>query len=340
VSAHRPGVGSATFPTPRVVMPSQIAARVASRVANSGPAQMVLRRVETLHDEVLLAVGRLECHLMDTRPAPDRLEDVEFSIFSQFGEDGILQYLLRHVKIPDSTFVEVGVGSYRESNTRFLLQNNNWRGMAINGDDTHARFILGSRLAWRHDIEPVQAFVTRDNINDLIRDNGFTGEIGLLSIDVDGVDDWLWNAVTEVTPAIVVMEFNALFGPDATVTVPYEPSFVDAEAHWSRAYFGASLGALAHLAKERGYRLIGCSSNAANAFFVHNNLADDALPEVSSQEAWRAPRFLTSRNPDGTLSRIRSIEQRLEAIRDLPLVDVATGRDVTVGEACLPSTKA
>lgn len=320
-------------------MAQDITTRVASRVVNSRPAQMVLRRVEALHDDMVLSIGRLECHLMDTRPAPASLEDVEFSIFSQFGEDGILQYLIRHVKVPDTTFVEVGVGDYRESNSRFLVENNNWRGMAINGDDSHARFILGSKLAWRYDVEPVQAFVTRDNINQLIRDNGFSGEIGLLSIDVDGVDYWLWNAVTEVTPAIVVMEFNALFGPDATVTVPYDPSFVDAEAHYSRAYFGASLGALAHLARERGYRLVGCSSNAANAFFVHNNLVDSALPEVSSQEAWRAPRFLTSRNPDGTLSRIRSIEQRLEAIRDLPLVDVSTGQQVTVGDACLPTTR-
>ncbi|MBW8751448.1 MAG: hypothetical protein JF565_08485 [Propionibacteriales bacterium] len=307
-------------------------------MANSRPAQMVLRRVEALHDDQMLAIGRLECHLMDTRPPVDRLEEVEFSIFSQFGEDGILQYLLRHVKVPDTTFVEVGVGSYRESNTRFLVENNNWRGIAVNGDDSHARFILGSKLAWRYDVEPVQAFVTRDNIDQLIRDNGFTGEIGLLSIDVDGVDYWLWNAVTEVTPAIVVMEFNALFGPDAAVTVPYDANFVDAEAHYSRAYFGASLGALAHLGKERGYRLVGCSSNAANAFFVHNNLADSTLPELSSQEAWRAPRFLTSRNPDGTLSRIRSIEQRLAAIRDLPLIDVTTGGQVTVGEACVPAT--
>lgn len=318
-------------------MAPDITARVASTLAGSRPAQLVLRRVQALHDDVLLRIGRLESHLLDVRPAPERLEDVEFSVFSQFGEDGILQYLLRHVKVPDTTFVEVGVGNYRESNTRFLVENDNWRGIAVNGDDTHARFILGSKLAWRYDIEPVQAFVTRDNINQLIRDNGFSGEIGLLSIDVDGVDYWLWNAVTEVAPAIVVMEFNALFGPDATVTVPYDPSFVDAEAHWSRAYFGASLGALAHLGKERGYRLVGCSSNAANAFFVQDGLADSALPELTSQEAWRAPRFLTSRKPDGTLSRIRSIEQRLEVIRDLPLVDVSTGSQVTVGEACLPA---
>jgi hypothetical protein len=319
-------------------MAGNLTSRVALKMAGSGPARRVLGRAEAMHDNVLRAIGRLETHLLDIRPATDRLEDVEFSIFSQFGEDGILQYLLRHVKVAESTFVEIGVGNYRESNTRFLVENNNWRGIAINGDDTHARYILGSGLAWRHDVEPVQAFVTRENVDQLIADNGFTGEIGLLSIDVDGVDYWLWSAVTSITPAIVVMEFNALFGPEATVTVPYDPTFVDAESHYSRVHFGASLGALAHLGRERGYRLVGISSNAANAFFVLNNLADDSLREVSPQECWRAPRFLTSRNPDGSLSRIRSIEQRLEAIADRPLVDVATGRDVTVREACLPAT--
>ena len=319
-------------------MARNLTSRVALKVAGSGPARRVLGRAEAMHDNVLRAIGRLETHLLDVRPTTDRLEDVEFSIFSQFGEDGILQYLLRHVKVPETTFVEIGVGNYRESNTRFLVENNNWRGIAINGDDSHARYILGSGLAWRHDVEPVQAFVTRENVDQLITDNGFTGEIGLLSIDVDGVDYWLWSAVTSITPAIVVMEFNALFGPEATVTVPYDPTFVDAESHYSRVHFGASLGALAHLGKERGYRLVGISSNAANAFFVLNNLADDTLREVSPQECWRAPRFLTSRNPDGTLSRIRSIEKRLETIADRPLVDVSTGRDVTVGEACLPAS--
>jgi hypothetical protein len=290
-----------------------------------------------MHDNVLRAIGKLETHLLDVRPPTDRLEDVEFSIFSQFGEDGILQYLLRHVEVPDTTFVEIGVGNYRESNTRFLVENDNWRGIAVNGDDTHARYILGSGLAWRHDVEPVQAFVTAENVDQLITGNGFTGDIGLLSIDVDGVDYWIWKAITSITPAIVVMEFNALFGPDSTVTVPYDPSFVDAESHYSRAHFGASLGALTHLGKERGYQLVGVASNATNAFFVHHDLAGDSLQEVSPQECWRAPRFLASRNPDGTLSRIRSIQQRLETIGDRPLVDVSNGSGVTVREACLPA---
>ena len=317
-------------------MAQDLTSRLALKLAGSGPARRVRRRAEAKNDHVLRAIGRLETHLLDVRPV-NQLEDAEFSIFSQFGEDGIIQHLLKHVKLPDTTFVEIGVGDYRESNTRFLAENNNWRGMAVNGDDGHVRYILESRLAWRYDVEPVQAFVTAENVDQLIVDNGFAGEVGLLSIDVDGVDYWLWNAISSITPGIVVMEFNALFGPTAAVTVPYNPAFVDAESHFSRAHFGTSLGALAHLGKERGYRLVGISSNAANAFFVRTDLADDTLREVSPQECWRAPRFLTSRNPDGTLSRIRSIADRLETIGDLPLVDVSTGQTVTVREACLPA---
>ena len=106
--------------------------RLAKRTSQSSPAQRVLSRLEARHDDVLRAVGRLECHLLDARQAPpERLEDVEFKVYSQFGEDGILQYLIRQAKVPDTTFVEIGVGDYRESNTRFLVENNNWRGLAI-----------------------------------------------------------------------------------------------------------------------------------------------------------------------------------------------------------------
>ena len=143
--------------------------------------------------------------------------------------------------------------------------------------------------------------MTRENINDLISGNGFSGPVGVLSIDVDGNDYWLWQAVEAVDPAIVVMEYNALLGPTATITVPYDPAFVNSQAHYSQLYFGASLGAFVHLAHERNYRLIGCSSNGANAFFVRNDVAGD-LPDLTSEQGYRASRFLTLRNPDGTIS--------------------------------------
>ena len=314
-------------------MPSALAYRSLRRVASAPVARQVVQRLRAQHDELLLAIGRLESHLLAFNAKPSKLEDVEFKVFSQFGEDGILQYLIRTIGAHPDTFVEIGTGDYRESNTRFLVQNNNWRGLVIDGGEAHVKFVLGTGLAWRHDVEPVSAFVTKENVNDLIRDNGFAGEVGVLSIDVDGNDYWLWEAVDVVDPAIVVVEYNALFGPDATITVPYDPAFVNSEAHYSQLYFGASLGAFVHLAEKRGYRFIGCSSNGANAFFVRDDVAGD-LPDLTAAEGYRRSRFLTSRNPDGTMSRMRSVADRVELIGKLPVVDVSTGEDVTVADAC------
>lgn len=314
-------------------MPSALAYRSLRRVASAPVARQIVQRLRAQHDELLLAIGRLESHVLASNVKPDKLEDIEFRVFSQFGEDGILQYLIRTIGAHPDTFVEIGTGDYRESNTRFLVQNNNWRGLVIDGGESHVQFVLRTGMAWRHDVEPVSAFVTRDNINSLMRENGFEGPIGVLSIDVDGNDYWLWEAVEAVDPAIVVMEYNALFGPSAAITVPYDPAFVNSEAHYSQLYFGASLGAFVHQANQRGYRFIGCSSNGANSFFVRDDVAND-LPSLTSEEGYRASRFLTSRNPDGTMSRMRSVSDRIKLIGHLPVVDVRTGETTTVAEAC------
>jgi hypothetical protein len=279
-------------------------------------------------DDILVAIGSLESHLLDVRDPPT-INDAEFKVFSQFGEDGAIQYLVRRLGAVESTFIEIGVESYRESNTRFLAMHNNWRGLAIDGTEDHARFLASSDLGWRCDVAPVQAFVTRDNINDLITEHGFAGELGLLSIDVDGMDYWLWDALECVRPAIVIIEFNSIFGPHLGVTVPYDPGFVVHEAHWSYQYFGASLAALDHLAKQKDYVLVGATSNAVNAFFVRSDLAG-SLDACTPQEAWRPSRFLSSRDKSGQLSRVRSHRERLQLIRDLPMIDVTTGQSAWV----------
>jgi hypothetical protein len=281
-------------------------------------------------DELLMAIGALEAHLLDVRK-PKSLRAAEFKVFSQFGEDGIIQYLLRHVPISETTFVEIGVESYRESNTRFLAMNDNWRGLIIDGSDDHLRFVAESDINWRVDVRAVQAFVTRENVNDLLRDAGFSGDLGLLSIDVDGADYWIWEAIEIVSPAIVVIEFNSIFGPSLPVTVPYDPGFVCSDAHWSGQYFGASLSALDHLAGQRGYQLIGVSSNAVNAFFVRRDVAGD-LSALEANDAWLPSRFLSSRDEAGRLSHVREHVDRLRLIRHLALEDVRTGERATVAE--------
>jgi hypothetical protein len=302
------------------------------QLAEAPVARQIFRRFRHQQDELRAAIGRLEVHLMDVRPKPAQLTEAEFTVFSQYGEDGIIQHLVREARPEQTTFVEIGTGDYSESNTRFLLENNNWRGIAINGGDDHVRFIATSGLSWRHDVEPVSAFVTTDNVNALITDNGLEGPIGLLSMDVDGVDYWLLDAITAVQPTILVAEYNALFGPDAAVTVPYDPAFVNSEKHYSQTYFGASIAALVHHANSRGYRFVGCSSNGVNAFFVREESAGD-LPALTAREGFRPGRYLTSRREDGSLARMRSVADRLQLIGSLPLVDVVTGQQTTVGAA-------
>ena len=91
----------------------------------------------------------------------------------------------RLAPLPDS-FVEFGVGNYRESNTRFLLLNNNWRGLVLDGHAGSIKQIQQDEIYWRHTLTARSAWITRDNVNDLLREAEFSGEIGLLSIDIDG----------------------------------------------------------------------------------------------------------------------------------------------------------
>ena len=147
---------------------------------------------------------------------------------------------------------------------------------------------------------------------------------------MDGVDYWIWESMEAISPAIVVVEFNSIFGPDRAVTVPYVPGFVCGEVHWSHQYFGASLAALAGLGARKGYRFVGASSNAVNAFFVRDDLAGD-LPAAEVSAEWRPSRFLSSRDPKGGLSYIRDVRQRL-AVRGLDLVDLEDGSTRTIAE--------
>ncbi len=274
-------------------------------------------------EPTLLAIGRQESRTV--RSAAFRtLAEAEFKVFSQWGEDGIIQYLTGKVPIPNEVFVEFGVESYRESNTRFLLQNDNWRGLILDGGTEHQRFTARRGLIWRHDLTVVSAFVTRENINRLITEHGVRGDIGLLSVDIDGNDYWVLEAIDAVSPRILVVEYNAVFGAERRVTVPYRPDFVRTSAHFSNLYYGASLPALAELAERKGYDLVGCNRAGNNAFFVRRDVRGELRP-LRAEEAYVEARFSEARAADGSLSLVRGRADKLAVIAGLPLVDLDQG---------------
>jgi len=264
------------------------------------------------------------------------LRDAEFKVFSQFGDDGIIQYLIhRFASLPDS-FVEFGVENYRESNTRFLLLNNNWRGLVLDGDKKSIERIQRDEIYWRHTLTARSAWITRENINELLLGAGFSGEIGLLSIDIDGNDYWVWEKIDAVDPTIVIAEYNSVFGPDLAVTIPYDPKFARHKAHYSGQFWGASLSALNLLANRKGYSLVGCNSAGNNAYFIRNDKIDN-LRVCTPQDAFIDARWRDSRNESGKLNYLSGPE-RFEAIAELDVYDLAQNKVVPLKSLQTKST--
>jgi hypothetical protein len=294
-------------------------------------AERVLYRMrEAGPDGVRTQLGRVEAR-MTAQVDPQHLLDSEFQVFSQFGEDGIIEFLVRHVPIDREVFVEFGVANYRESNTRFLLVHRNWRGLIIDGGRKHEAFLRMSGMDWRYQIDALSAFISRDNINSLIEEQGVAGDIGLLSVDIDGNDYWVLEAIDVVHPRILIVEYNSLFGPRRDVSVPYDPTFTRFDAHYSGLYWGASLRALTRLAASRGFALVAGNSAGNNAFFVRSDLVG-ALRPVSVEDAWRPARFRESRDEGGHLSFVQSHQERLNLIHGLPLWDFAQEATILAGD--------
>jgi hypothetical protein len=279
-------------------------------------------------DLVQQALGRIEAR-QTAAVTPGELENAEFKVSSQWGEDGIIEHLVRNVAIEREIFVEFGVQDYREANTRFLLTNRNWAGLVMDGSAENIAFIKQDSIYWRFNLKAERAFLTRENINESIAGQGVSGDIGLLSIDIDGNDYWVWQAIDCISPRIVVTEYNALFGPAAPVSVPYEPSFERGRAHYSNLYWGCSLAALVHLGGTKGYVLVGCNSAGNNAFFVRKDVLG-RLPARRSPDAFRPAKFRESRNPDGSLSYLDAAKA-IDQIEHLPLVNVINGSQTVVG---------
>ena len=251
------------------------------------------------------------------------LNDFEFRVFSQWGEDGIIQHLINAIEINERTFIEFGVEDFLESNCRFLLMKDNWSGFVIDGSTRNIQNLRGSYYYWMHDLNAIDAFITRENINDLLSQSGFSDDLGILSIDLDGNDYHILEAIEGFRPCILICEYNAVFGPTRNISVPYEPVFVRGRAY-SNQYFGASLGAIRHIAGKKGYALVGTNSAGNNAFFVRNDLVNDKVEVLSPANAYTMSKFREARDREGNLTYIGG-DQRILSIRGLPVINVETG---------------
>jgi hypothetical protein len=281
-------------------------------------------------DRSLLLQGRIAAAQIAARDRISHLGDVEFRVCSQFGEDGIIEWLCHKIPKISRSFIEFGAENFAEANTRFLIENRGWRGLVMDGNAAYIDNLRQEALYWRHDLTAVAAFITVENINQIITENGFAGELGLLSVDLDGNDYWVLEAIDCVNPAIIICEINGVFGDLKAVTVPYRPDFHRMDAHYSGQYFGCSVAAAKMLCGRKGYTFVGTNTNGINAFFVRNDIAAPVVESLAEIRAW-APRHRDSRNLRGELDYVRGLG-RYALVADMPVVDLDTERLVALSE--------
>ncbi len=228
-----------------------------------------------------------DCKRNGTLP---KLKDTGFRVFSQFEEDGLLLFIFSVIGMTDKTFVEIGSDDGINSNSANLVFNFGWHGLFIDGNkmsiNRGRKFFSKYPHPWTYSPKFACSLVTRENINQIISGEGFSGEIGLLSIDIDGNDYWVWDALDVVQPQVVIIETHNDFGFE-DIVVPYDPAYFYPGKH--PMYHGASPVAMTKLAKHKGYRLVGANELGFNFIFVKNGLVDELIPEVRVESVLQHP---------------------------------------------------
>jgi hypothetical protein len=225
------------------------------------------------------------------------LPSLGFAAYSQTDEDGLLLAVFAALGMGQRLCVEICAGTGQESNSANLLLHHGWHGLLVDGDEklvaTGRRFFARHPNTFAFPPIYVHSWVTRENVNELVSGAGFTGEVDLLSLDMDGMDYWIWDALNVIQPRVVILEYQDIFGPDRSVTIPYDPSFYAYKYSVTNGmpdYCGASLRAFTKLATKKGYRLVGHNMLGYNAIYVKNGLGEAVLPRIEVESCFSHPK--------------------------------------------------
>jgi hypothetical protein len=233
-----------------------------------------------------------------------------YKMYSQNDEDGIIREIFNRIGATNKVFVEFGIGNGLENNTLALLFDG-WNGLWIEASSESVMAIRKNmpRIIHSGKLKVIESFITRKNINDLIFPSVNHREIDLLSIDIDGNDFHVLDAITCILPRVIVIEYNAKFVPPVIYCMEYN------ETHtWEQDDFvGSSLKFLEVKLAEKGYCLVGCNLIGVNAFFVRKDLvADKFLEPFSAERHYEQARYyLTFGLSSGHLPSYMTLEKSL-----------------------------
>jgi hypothetical protein len=265
------------------------------------------------------------------------LWDAEVSVYSQWGEDGILDFLCDFLNLSKPRAVEFGAGNFRECNTRFLAEYRSASVVAIDCHEDLVSSVQSMPVNWRTTVIPRQEWITPTNAPTLLSEAQTSlGGVDIVSLDIDGNDYWVAESLPLEGVSVIVVEYNPLFGPIYPVTIPRDDNFDRTRAHFSWLYWGASLRAFVNLLSERGFSFMGSNRAGSNAFFVRSCHIDSyplELPSTGNLMCFTDWRARESRDRSGNLDFL-SGNDRVAVMGELPLINVTTGERMSVLDAC------
>lgn len=262
----------------------------------------------------------------------DRLHQAEVKVFSQFGEDGIIDFILYNLSIEKPTFVEIGVEDYSESNTRFLFQRTSSKGLIIDSRKDLKKIVFNilGNYSFKGQLSVVSDFIDSDNIINILKntDNYDWFDADIFSIDIDGIDYWILEKVLpKLNSKLIIIEYNPLFGGLKEVSIPYDKKFNRTDYHQTNLCWGASLLAYYNLLEKYNYKFIGSNLNNHNGFWIHsNNLKNFKIDPIKKDDLHNFTNSYSLETFD-----ILEKKDKLLAIKDCLLVDLVDHKIKTVG---------
>ncbi len=212
-------------------------------------------------------------------------KDVGFKVHSEFEEDGILLYIFSIIGTTNKRVVEICAGDGINCNAANLIINHGWEGLLFDGEkhsiEKGTEFYSKNPSTFLHPPLLIHAWLTKDNINNLILENGFSGEIDLLSMDIDGNDYYMMDSINEIRPRVIICETQNVIPSHLALTIPYKEDFYFKDGKQNEDFRSVSLLAMQILLKNKGYRLIGSHRFGFNAIFMLNDIGKEIFPEVS-----------------------------------------------------------
>lgn len=224
-------------------------------------------------------------------------KNLNMSIFSESDEDGLLLYIFSKIGFMNKICIDIGGGAgLLGSNTANLILNHGFNGLIFEGEKNNAEVlkrIYNTKKATKH-FPPkiVCEYVSPKNINSLIETQEIYGEIDLLSIDIDSIDYWIWDAITIVEPNVIIVEVQCILNENESKTVPINfknTIFETINNQHYGIYNSASLMAFDKLAKRKGYSLIATSQLGFNAIFIKNKFINEKLPPITVKQGLNKP---------------------------------------------------